>query len=204
MANLKIVVFLGSSREGRQGGQVAKMIIDMLKAKGHEIEIFDPLTLGDGNVNQPIQFYKDPSKAPEWLRNANQKVIDAQAYVVVTCEYNSQLPPGLTGIMDQFPPASYRHKPCAIISYSMGAFGGIRAATLARPFLSAFGMISTPTACTIPQVQDKFINGKCTEDRVTKNMEKVVAEITWYGTCMADKLKITGAPTPAPPNNYDY
>ncbi|CAL4063305.1 unnamed protein product [Meganyctiphanes norvegica] len=199
MSGLKIVVFLGSTREGRQGEQVAKTITEMLKAKGHEVEIFDPLTLGgDGHVHQPLQFYKDLTKAPEWQRNANQKVVDAQGYVVVTCEYNCQLPPGLTSTMDQFPPASYRHKPCSIISYSMGPFGGVRAAALARPFLSEFGMITTPTSCTIPQIQDKFSEGKCTEDRVTKNMDKVVAELTWYGTAIAEKTKADGVPTPAP------
>jgi len=146
----------------------------------------------------PLQFYKDVNEAPEWQRNANQKVVAAQAYVIVSCEYNSQLPPGLTGTMDQFPPASYRHKPCAIVCYSMGPFGGIRAAAVARPFLSEFGMISTPTVCCIPKIQDNFKDGKCTEERVTKNMDKVVAELTWYGTAMADKLKADGAPTPAP------
>ena len=72
--------------------------------------------------------------------------------MIVTAEYNCSLPPALTNLLDYFPPASFRqisidriftnnikrswlsfrHKPVSIAAYSMGPFGGIRAAQLAR------------------------------------------------------------------------
>lgn len=75
---------------------------------------------GDGHVHQPLHFRRDPSQVPEWMTSINEKVKQSNAMVVVTPEYNCGLPPALSSIMDQFPPASYRHKPCGIVCYSMG------------------------------------------------------------------------------------
>ncbi|XP_053631234.1 NADH:(hydroxy)cinnamate reductase subunit CrdA isoform X2 [Cherax quadricarinatus] len=157
----------------------------------------DPLKLGsNGHIEQPLHFRKDPSQAPEWMISTNAKIQQANAFIIVTPEYNCALPPALTSIMDQFPPASYRHKPCAIVAYSLGTFGGIRAAAFARPFLSELGMISTPYACVIPQVQGKFNDdGECTDDRIKKNVEKLMDEIQWYGLAISDKIKADGVPS---------
>lgn len=75
---------------------------------------------GDGHVHQPLHFRQDPSQVPGWMTSINEKIKTSDAMVVVTPEYNCGLPPALSSIMDQFPPASYRHKPCGIVSYSMG------------------------------------------------------------------------------------
>ncbi len=40
--------------------------------------------------------------------------------VLVSAEYNATIPPALTNLLDHFPPASYRHKPCSIVTYSLG------------------------------------------------------------------------------------
>ncbi|MPC24896.1 hypothetical protein E2C01_017990 [Portunus trituberculatus] len=79
-------------------------------------ENINPLSLGtDGHLRQPLHFHPDQSQAPEWMKETNGKIEAADGLVVVTPEYNCALPPALTGTMDQFPPASYRHKPCGII-----------------------------------------------------------------------------------------
>lgn len=83
--------------------------------------VSDPLDIaGDGHVHQPLHFRKDPNQVPEWMTSINDKIKKSDAMVIVTPEYNCGLPPALSGIMDQFPPASYRHKPCGIVCYSMG------------------------------------------------------------------------------------
>ncbi|KAK3886922.1 hypothetical protein Pcinc_008958 [Petrolisthes cinctipes] len=197
MSGLRFLVFLGSTREGRQGENVAKCVIKNLQAKNHQVELIDPLTLGgDGHVHQPLQFRRDPSQVPEWMTTTNEKIKNSDALVVVTSEYNCGIPPALTSTMDQFPPASYRHKPCGIVSYSMGPFGGIRAAALARPFLSELGMISIPKVCVIPQVMGKFNgDGECLDDRVKENMTKFLEEMEWYGSAISSKIKTDGPPS---------
>ncbi len=62
---------------------------------------------------------KDPdSEAPEWLVEWNDKIKNADGFIVVSAEYNSGIPPPLSNMLDHFPPDSFRHRPCGIISYS--------------------------------------------------------------------------------------
>ncbi|KAG7163157.1 putative NADPH-dependent FMN reductase-containing protein [Homarus americanus] len=157
-----------------------------------------PLTLGsNGHVSQPLHFYKDQSQAPEWMIKTNAKIQAANGLIIVTPEYNCMLPPGLTSMMDQFPPASYRYKPCGIVCYSMGEVHLVDYEQLLfRPFLSELGLVTTPQVCVIPHVQGKFNDeGECQDERVKKNMEKVIDEIQWYGSAIMDKIKADGLPS---------
>ena len=105
------------------------------------------------------------------------KVIqESEGFVVVTPEYNCALPPALTNLLDYFPPSSYRHKPASIASYSMGPFGGLRAAALARPFLSELGLVPLPSTLCIPTVQNSGLaeDGlQVDNERIVKNTEKL-------------------------------
>ena len=106
-----------------------------------------------------------------------QKVIqEADGFVVVTPEYNCSLPPALTNLLDYFPPASYRHKPASIASYSMGPYGGLRAAALARPFLAELGLLALPSTLCIPAVQNSGLaeDGQLVDnERIVRNTEKL-------------------------------
>merc|ERR1719474_1000226 len=91
------------------------------------------------------------------MLDTHKIIQESQGFVIVTAEYNCSLPPALTNLFDYFPPASFRHKPVSIAAYSMGPFGGIRAAQLARPFLSELGMVPLPSTLLIPTVQNANI-----------------------------------------------
>ena len=105
------------------------------------------------------------------------KVIqECEGFVVVTPEYNCSLPPALTNLLDYFPPASYRHKPASIASYSMGPYGGLRAAALARPFLAELGLLALPSTLCIPAVQNSGLaeDGQLVDnERIVRNTEKL-------------------------------
>ena len=105
------------------------------------------------------------------------------------------LPPALTNLLDYFPPASYRHKPASIASYSMGTGGGSRAAALIRPFLSELGMVSLPSVLQIPTVQ----NAKIAEDgevddneRVEKSSNRLCKELVWYVEALQGQMDKDG------------
>ena len=80
----------------------------------------DPLKMPFELLRQPLHFLPDQSAAPQWLRDANTAIQEADGFVVVTPEYNCGLPPALVNMLDHFPPASYRHRPAAIACYSLG------------------------------------------------------------------------------------
>ena len=79
----------------------------------------------------------------------------ADGFVVVSGEYNHGIPPALKNLLDHFL-EEYFFRPSAIVSYSAGAFGGVRAAMQLRmtwlnsacrasPRSSLFLMCKTPS-----------------------------------------------------------
>ncbi|CAM1154063.1 Uncharacterised protein g11045 [Pycnogonum litorale] len=147
-------------------------------------------------LKQPYQFYPNPENdAPDWLKAKRQIVKDADAYIVVTAEYNSSMPPGLTNMLDHFSPNDYRCKPCGIVSYSVGPFGGIRAAASMRAMLADLGMVSVPEAMCCPTVSELFdANGIPVSDRIIKNGKKLVSNLEWYGCALKQHIKVNGMP----------
>ena len=55
-------------------------------------------------MKKPLHFYADPSQAPEYLHTLNKIMVEADAYIILTAEYNRSMPPGLTNLMDHLPP----------------------------------------------------------------------------------------------------
>jgi len=177
----RLVVFLGSTRDGRNGERVLTHLVKLLEEKNHHVTVFDPLKMPFELLRQPLHFMPDRSAAPEWLRTANQTLIDADGYLVITPEYNCALPPALVNMLDHFPPASYRHRPVGMACYSLGPFGGIRAGAFARPHFSELGMVSIPAQLNIPTVTQSYsAEGEPQNERITKNADKLINELGWY------------------------
>jgi len=190
-----IVVFLGTVRPGRMVERVGTAVKNIVSELGMEPIVIDPAEHPFEVVKSPIHFMKDPEKeAPEWLLEMNTKIQNADGFIVVSAEYNCGIPPALANVMDHFPPASYRHRPCGIVTYSPGSFGGCRVPLILRPFISELGMVSTPTGVSIPNVHQAIEADGKPDERIGKNLTKLVKEVGWY----ADALK-THKGTISPP-----
>ncbi|CAG0878906.1 unnamed protein product [Cyprideis torosa] len=193
-----IVVFLGSQRDGRNAIRVGKVVERCLKKSSElEVTVLDPTDYNVPVVKQPLHFMSDASQAPSWMLEVNTIILNADGYVVVTPEYNCAVSPALSNFMDHFPPSIFKHKPCSIVTYSLGIYGGIRAATLARPHLSEFGMVTLPTQVSIPKVTSHLNDqGEPIGDegeKVCSKLQKVADEVTWY-TLGLKKLKTEQPP----------
>ena len=75
------------------------------------------------------------------------------AYVIVSGSYNHSIPPPLSNLLDHFL-EEYFFKPSAIMCYSAGAFGGVRAAMQLRAMLAEMGMSSIPSLLPFPKAQE--------------------------------------------------
>lgn len=71
-------------------------------------------------VKVPIHFMPKPKDVPDWLKEANEKIKTADAFIIASAEYNSYLPPALTNMIDHFPKASFRNRPVGLLTYSTG------------------------------------------------------------------------------------
>ena len=180
---LRIAVFYGSVRSQRHGIKAARFIAEACGRRGHDVRLLDA---AEQRLPLLDKMYKEYAKgaAPEPLEQLARIVIAAEAYVVVTGEYNHNVPPGLANLLDHFL-EEYFWKPSAIVSYSAGSFGGVRAAVMLREMLAEMGMASIPSVLPVPKVQDAFDDaGKPKDEAWHKRADKFLGELEWYGEAL--------------------
>jgi NAD(P)H-dependent FMN reductase len=180
---LNLVVIYGSVRSQRQGVRAARFIVNECRARAHEVSLIDPVEYPLPLLDRMYKEY-EPQQAPEVLQRLARLIVAADAYIVVSGEYNHTIPPALSNLLDHFL-EEYFWKPSAIVCYSAGSFGGVRAAMTLRCMLAELGMSSIPSLLPIPRVQTAFDeNGQPLDDSWRKRADKFLSELEWYASAM--------------------
>jgi NAD(P)H-dependent FMN reductase len=181
--SLKLPVLYGSVRETRQGIRAARFVVRQLEARGHEVTLVDAM-----ECRLPLldKMYKEYPKgeAPEVLEQLATLYRAADAFVIVSGEYNHGIPPALKNLIDHFL-EEYFFRPSAIVCYSAGSFGGVRAAMQLRMTLAECGMASIPSLFPVPKVQDAFDNdGQPRDPAWEQRIGRFLDELEWYATAL--------------------
>lgn len=180
---LRIVVFYGSVRSERQGIKAARFVVRQLRERGHEVTLLDPVEQRLPLLDRMYKEYR-PGEAPETLQRIADAVVPADAYVVVSGEYNHGVPPALANLLDHFLD-EYFWKPSAIVCYSAGSFAGVRAAVALRPMLAEMGMSSIPSVLPVPKVQDVFDDDGTPRDASwIRRSARFLDELEWYANAL--------------------
>ena len=183
--SLKIVVFYGSVRSERQGIKAARFVVNTCQDRGHRVSLIDPLEYRVPLLDKMYKEYK-PDQAPAVLQRMAKVIIPADAYIVVSGEYNHTVPPALANLMDHFL-EEYYWKPSAIVCYSAGAFGGVRASIALRSMLAEMGMSSIPSVFPIPKIQSAFDDDANPTDKTYhERVNKFLDELEWYAYALRD------------------
>ena len=182
---LNTVVIVGSVRSDRQGLKAGKFVERTLAARGHDVTIVDPVRL-----NLPLldRMYKEypRGEAPAQLETLAALYRSADAFVVVSGEYNHSIPPALSNLLDYFL-EEYLWRPSAIVCYSAGAFGGVRAAMQLRAMLCELGMPSIPSLFPIPKVRAAFDDeGRALDAAIDRRFVRFAAELEWYAAALRE------------------
>jgi len=182
---LRLVVFYGSVRSERQGIRAARFILNKCRERGHEVALIDPVEFQLPLLDKMYKEY-EPDRAPEVLQRMARVIIPADGYVVVSGEYNHTVPPALANLLDHFL-EEYFWKPSAIVCYSAGAFGGVRASIALRAMLAEMGMSSIPSVLPIPTVQHAFDDeGRPTDEVYHKRAARFLDELEWYACALRE------------------
>ncbi|RBO83953.1 NADPH-dependent FMN reductase [Marinomonas aquiplantarum] len=160
---MKFLVFLGSVRNStppkpaRLGERVAKACLDCFAERfaDHEVELIDALDYPMEPVFKP-HFAYVKGKAPTALDNLADKIAAADGYIMVSPEYNHSMSPALANLLNHFGSSIFSYKPSAIVTYSAGQWGGMRAALGMRNFLAELGCLSVSAMIHIPKAQEVF------------------------------------------------
>lgn len=160
---MKILVFLGTVREStppkpaRLGVRVAKASLNCLNARfaEHEIELIDVLDYPLEAIFKPHFAYAS-NQAPAALSSLAEKITAADAFIMISPEYNHSMSPALANLLNHFGSSLFAYKPSAIVTYSAGQWGGMRAAVGMRTFLGELGCLPVSAMIHVPKAQDVF------------------------------------------------
>jgi len=142
----------------------------------HTVKVLD---VRDWNLNVLQQeVYKSIEQAPSQLQPLAKRMLNSDAYILVTPEYNGSYTPALKNLFDHFPKRA--HKAFGIVTASPGILGGVRASQQLQLLINALFGIGSPYMLITPQVDKKFdVHGNLTDVSFQKNIDVFISEFLW-------------------------
>ncbi len=180
---MKIEIISGSPRTNSVTHRVALYLKNWLAQNSqHEVDIID---MKDWPV-PPIQsVWSTVDKAPVEFQPLAQRVFDADAFILVSPEYNGSYSPAMKNLLDHFP--KQHHKPFGIVTASPGAMGGIRASQQLLLLIPALFGITSPYMLIIPAVDKKFSpDGDLLDESFQNAVHNFITEFLW----LAEKVVV--------------
>jgi NAD(P)H-dependent FMN reductase len=186
--SLTVPVLYGSVRSHRAGIRAARYVERGLRARGMEPVLVDPMEHDLPLLDKMFKEYA-PGEAPAPMQALADLFRRADAFVIVSGEYNHLPPPALVNLLDHYLNEFY-WRPAGLVTYSAGAMGGVRAGVHLRDMLSELGMVSIPSALAYARVSATFEeDGRRTKDPDGSDQffDRFCAELTWYAEALRAK-----------------
>jgi len=170
---MNVVLIHSSVRENRLGPSIVNIVKPFLK-KSWNIDIIDPKTHLLPLLYQRYYEMEKPFPEMEFLHKLYMK---ADGFILVTAEYNHSIPPAMKNMLDHFT-VEFAYKASGIISYSDGAYGGVRAAEHLRLVCTNLRMPPVTAQPAIPFADKKRSPSK--EKELGKVLQIFMNEFEWY------------------------
>ncbi|OHA17400.1 MAG: hypothetical protein A3H57_00915 [Candidatus Taylorbacteria bacterium RIFCSPLOWO2_02_FULL_43_11] len=154
----KILVILGTGREGRFSKRVAQAIFEEIKKRSDADPIF--VDVRDFVFGATINGSDSDPRTEPW----KDLVKEAEGLFFVTPEYNRGIPGELKMLIDSAFD-EYVRKPAAICGVSDGGFGGARVIESLRALLSYLQMIPVWPNIFVSKVDKTFSEAGVTSDQ---------------------------------------
>nr|BFE62531.1 NAD(P)H-dependent oxidoreductase [Dactylosporangium thailandense] len=187
---LQLAVILGSIRDGRIGPTVANWFAG--EADRRDDVLVDRVDLADVPIGSAAPTMTPPREVLAALRELTPRFDAADAFVVVTPEYNRSYPAGLKNIID-WHNTQFHAKPVAFVSYG-GISGGLRAVEHLRAVFTELHAVTTRDTVSFHNVWEQFDGDGRPKDpqRPAAAAETLLDQVAWW----ARALKHARATTP--------
>jgi NAD(P)H-dependent FMN reductase len=181
----KLVVIIGSVREGRFGPVVAAWVADHARAHGgFDVDIVDP---ADAEIPlslpaAPPKFAGDDYPRPEGMKALTAKLASADAFIIVTPEYNHSYPASLKALIDwHF--TQWTAKPVAFVSYG-GAAGGRHAVLHLENVLTELHAVTIRDGLAFPNYFTAWQNGAPLGAAAAGYTKVLLDQLVWWATAL--------------------
>jgi len=173
---MKIEIISGSPRINSVTRRVAVNIKKWLDDNtDNETAIID---MKDWNLPAVQSVFVSVDRTPDEFKPLAKRIFEADAFILVTPEYNGSYSPAMKNLLDHFP--KQHHKPFGIVTASPGAFGGIRASQQLLQLIPSLFGITSPYMLIVPAVDKKFDEqGNLLDSSFEKNVHNFIAEFLW-------------------------
>ena len=181
---MKILIISGSPRGSSITNRVAIHLERVLqKMTDHEVDILD---VRDVDFPQLQSVFTSVEATPEPYKQVSKKMFSADAFILLTPEYNGSYSAALKNLLDHYP--KQHHKVFGIATASTGALGGIRSAMQLQELIFALFGIGSPYMLVIPQVDKKFdAEGNLVDTNFQKAVDLFIKEFTWLAEKVVDE-----------------
>ncbi|MFE9703566.1 NADPH-dependent FMN reductase [Streptomyces sp. NPDC005930] len=180
-APLRVTLLVGSNRHGRFGTVVADWLLNHLQDRDDLV----PEVVDVAATDLPTTFAPTP-EATAALAEITPKLGGADAFVVLTPEYNHSFPAGLKNVIDwHF--GEWRAKPVGLVSYG-GLAGGLRAAEHLRQVFAELHAVTVRDTVSFHNAGASFDGeGRPTDpsgpDAAAKTM---LDQLVWWGRALRE------------------
>jgi len=127
-----------------------------------------------------------------------QKIKEADAYLVITPEYNHSVPGVLKNAIDSvWVSFAFRNKPIMAVGYSGGIAGGVRAIEHLAQISIEAELVPLRTSVVIPQVFETFDeNGRPVNPVTDISLQAALDDLAWWSVAM-ESARAAGELPPA-------
>lgn len=187
----KLQIIVGSTRPTRAAERVFPWVLDRAKRHGEfDVELLDlrdwELPFFQEHMGT-IGDFADPTYSDPLVKAWNQKLDEADAFLIVTAEYNHSVPGQLKNAIDSvFVSFALRNKPIGFVGYS----GGIAAGTRAVEHLALISIeaeaVPLRNTVLIPFVADAFRDdGEPASPATDIALSITLDDLAWFSSALS-------------------
>lgn len=172
---MRIEIISGSPRQNSMTRRVALALEKTLTETEHTTGLID---MKDHDIPPLQTVFTSVQITPEQYKPLAERIFSADAFILVSPEYNGSYTPAMKNLLDHFP--KQYHKVFGIATASPGALGGIRAALQLQQLIFGLFGIGSPHMLIVPSVDKKFDEeGELIDPGFEKSINTFVNEFLW-------------------------
>jgi NAD(P)H-dependent FMN reductase len=181
---MRIEIISGSPRKNSTTYRVALHLSKRLKSEtDHEVGIID---LRDWQLPPLQAVFNSVENTPVAFKPLAERIFAADAFILVSPEYNGSYSPAMKNLVDHFP--KQHHKSFGIVTASPGPMGGMRAAIQMQALVNALFGIASPYMLIIPHLEKKFDpDGNLIDESFQHSVNNFISEFVWLAESLAEE-----------------